>query len=172
MDFDWKKLVATVAPAIAGTFGTPLLGIGVAALCKALGLPEGSTEEEVANTLRTASPETLAAIKKADQQFAVQMKALDIKYEQIAMQDRDSARKRAAEQKDWTPQIIGGLLLLFWGVVNYQFFSGAFKPSFSPELVGRMLGNIDAVVIGFTAWLYGTTRSSAQKDATIQNLTK
>jgi len=114
----------------------------------------------------------LMAIKKADQDFAVQMKALDIKFEEIAMQDRASARNRASEQRDWTPQIIGFLLVLFWAYVNSMFFNGVFKPSFSPELVGRMLGNIDAAVVAYFAWLYGTTRQSAQKDATIASLSK
>jgi hypothetical protein len=114
----------------------------------------------------------MLALKKADQEFALRMRELDVNLEELAQKGIDSARRRAVEQNDWTPQIIGGLLIAVWGLVNYTLLTGTVKPGIAPELVGRLLGMIDGSTMMFLAWLYGTTRSSSKKDETIRAMSK
>lgn len=170
MAFDWKSVLGTVAPTLATALGGPLAGLATKAIVEAIGLPEGSTEAELAKTLQGASPDQLLALKKAESDFLVQMRQLDITLEQIDAGDRDSARKRAAEQNDWTPQVVGAALIIIWGIINYTLLTGAVKPAIAPELVGRILGMIDGATMMFLAWLYGTNRGSAKKDETIKRL--
>lgn len=157
--FDWKALVGKVAPAIASTFGTPLMGMGVKALCEFLGLPTDSKEEDISKAMQAMTPDQVVTLKKNDQDFQVKMAEAGIKLEDIAAKDRASSRDRAVAQHDWTPQWIGCFLVVFWCVVNLMILSGYAKPSISPDLMGRILGNIDAAMLGFTVWLYGDTRN-------------
>ncbi len=69
-------LLSSVAPSIATALGGPLAGLGVKALSKALLGAEDFSEEAVMDAIATASPEQLAAVKKIDADFKVQMKAL------------------------------------------------------------------------------------------------
>lgn len=48
MSFDWKAVVGTVAPGLAGLLAGPLAGVGVKALCSAFGMSSDSTEEDLA----------------------------------------------------------------------------------------------------------------------------
>ena len=88
------NLVRTVAPTIATAVGGPLAGMATRAISEALlGKPDG-TEEELAQAAANATPEQLLALKKAEQDFAVRMRELDIDLERIANEDRNSARDR------------------------------------------------------------------------------
>lgn len=170
MAFDWKSVLSTVAPGIATALGGPLAGLGTKAIISALGLGPDASEAEIAAAVNGATPADLLALKKADQEFALELKKLDVSLDDIAAKDRDSARKRASEQNDWTPQIIGGALILVWSAINYCLLTGLFKPTIAPELVGRVLGMIDGATMMFLAWLYGSSRGNGKKDDTIRNL--
>ena len=94
MAFDWKSLVRTVAPGLATALGGPLAGMATQAVSNAiLGKPDG-TEEELSKALQGATPETLAAIKKADQEFSIKMKELDVDVIKISAGDVANARER------------------------------------------------------------------------------
>lgn len=79
---------------------------------------------------------------------------------------------------DHGPYIVGVCLLLIWFAFNYTAILGvapitgrAMNPQVPPELVGRILGYIDSACLMFLAWVFGTTRSSSNKDETINRLT-
>ncbi len=122
MSFDWKSLVGTVAPGIAATFGTPLMGMGVRALCDALGMTPAAKEEDTHAALEarlaTASPADLLAIKNSEQEFQKNMKSLDIDLEKIQAGDRDSARKMQVDTRSKIPAYMAVLITAgFFGVL-------------------------------------------------------
>jgi len=91
-DFDWKNLVRAVAPTVATALGTPAAGMAVKILSDSLlGKPDG-TEAEIAAAVQTATPDQLLKLKQANQQFAVQMKELDLKLSQAFIDDTKDAR--------------------------------------------------------------------------------
>ncbi len=94
-------LLGSVAPTLATALGGPLAGLAVKSLSKALLGAEDFSEEAVMEAMATASPEQLAAVKKIDADFKVQMKSLDIDLERIAVDDRKSARDMQKETRDW-----------------------------------------------------------------------
>ena len=71
-------LLQQVAPTIATALGGPVAGIAVRALSTALLGNESGTVDDVSAALSVATPEQIAAIKKVENDFKVQMKALDI----------------------------------------------------------------------------------------------
>ena len=171
MEFDWKSVVRVVAPTIATALGGPLTGLGVKAISEAvLGHGDG-TEEEISIALQGATPETLAILKKADQDFKIKMKELDVDLAKLDYVDADSARKRQMEVKDITPDVlayilimsfVGALMTLFWVVV----------PSGNEKLIYTMLGSLGTLTIAGCAYFHGSSRGSARKDHMLQNQKK
>lgn len=165
---DWIALLKTVAPwigtAIAGPAG-PLVTMAVGAAAEAMGLSE-KTVDAVKTAVSGATQEQLAAVKKADQDFAVRMQELGFKnvadLEAIAAADRDSARKMQMS----THSIVPALLTCF--VV------GAFTatlvlllkfdvPATNRDIVVYMIGQLSGGFTSALAFWLGTTRDSAKK---------
>src|SRR5258708_17017287 len=117
MSFDWKSLVGTVAPTIATALGGPLAGMAVKAIGDAVGL-SNATVDTVSAALANATPDQLAAIKKADQDFAAKMESLGVDLERIQAADRDSARKMQTDTRSKVPAIMALLITLgFFGIL-------------------------------------------------------
>lgn len=164
---DWKKIVGTVAPTIATALGGPLAGLAVKGIAGAFGLGDDATEEDVAVAVRGATPEQLLALKQAEQTFVLEMRRLDIEVDKLQADDRKDARARAIAQNDWSPQIIGVIILCVWGYVNITLLTMTVAPVLDAGVVGRILGMIDAATLAFLYWLYGSSKGSQVKDATI-----
>lgn len=173
---DWKSLVRSVAPAIASTFGGPLAGLGVAALSTALlGKADGS-EADVAAALATATPDTLLKMKEADQQFAVEMKKLDIDLEKISAGDRDSARKREVEVKDKTPRNLAYLFTIgFFSVLGAELLiavKGIEIAEAALRTLDVTLGVLFGMMLGVKEYYFGSSHGSAIKTEMMAGLEK
>ena len=132
-------LLSSVAPSIATALGGPLAGLAVKSLSKALLGAEDFSEEAVIDAMATASPEQLAAVKKIDADFKVQMKSLDIDLERIAVDDRKSARTMQTETKDWIPRALAiSVTLGYFGIIAYVLVSGL--PMNGSEVLLMLLG--------------------------------
>src|SRR5689334_10777965 len=81
-------LVGAVAPTIAKTLGGPLAGLAAGALSKALLGKHDGTTAEVEAALAAATPEQIAAIRKADQDFEAEMGRQGIDLAKINAGDR------------------------------------------------------------------------------------
>jgi hypothetical protein len=164
--------LAAVAPSIATAFGGPLAGMGVKALEGALGV---SGSEAVQKAVLNMDPETAAKVRAADQAFAAHMKELDIDLERVAAADRDSARKREADVKDWMPKALGlgvvgaflaaAFLVLTGSVPNIQDTTAALS-------IGTIFGYLANEAKQVLAYYFGSSVGSAKKDDTIQALSR
>jgi len=162
---DWKNIVATVAPWIGTAIGGPLGGMAVEAAANALGLSD-KTVEAVKGAIMGASPETLLALKEADQNFALQMQSLGFQnvkdLEAIAAGDRDSARKMQMENKSIMPAVItSGILSSFIGMGLVLFFIPIPDPN--RDQIIFMLGQLSGFTGSAIAFWLGTTRQSEDK---------
>lgn len=152
---DWKAIVKTVAPVLGTALGGPLGGMAVKAIAEALGLDE-HTEDAISTALAGAKPEDLLKIKQADQQFAKDMKALDVDLVRISAGDRDSARKREVDTKDWTPRLLAFAIVLTWGMVQWYILHNIIADDMR-ELVMRVLGTLDAALMLVLAYYFGAS---------------
>ena len=161
-------LLSSVAPSIATALGGPLAGLAVKSLSKALLGAEDFSEEAVMDAMATASPEQLAAVKKIDADFKVQMKSLDIDLERIAVDDRKSARTMQTETKDWIPRALAiSVTLGYFGIIAYVLVSGL--PMNGSEVLLMLLGTLSAGWTGVMAFYFGSSSGSQKKDAMIHN---
>ena len=155
-------LLGQVAPTIATALGGPLAGVAVRTLSNALFGHEDASEEQVSEALANATPDQLAAIKKIDADFKVQMKSLDIDLERIAAGDRDSARQMQRETNDWTPKALAFFITFgFFGALVWILIFGI--PKNGTEVLLMMLGSLSTSWTGVVQFYYGSSAGSKQK---------
>lgn len=166
------NLVRTVAPTLATAFGGPLAGMATRAISEALlGKPDGSQEELLA-AVPMASAEQLLALKKADQDFAVRMNELEIDLERISNEDRNSARNREVQTRDWTPKALaGGITFGYFGVLFYMLTHGL-PTTGGSEAMLVMLGTLGTAWGGVVAYYFGSSAGSSKKDNTIDRMAR
>jgi hypothetical protein len=168
---DWQKMLSAVAPWIgaAATGGVPaLVGMAAVQVGQAFGTDVKATTDAIAQAIGGASPDQLLALKSADNDFAAKMQALGFQntqaLEQIAANDRDSARKRQTAMGDWTPSIISFLIIAAFSAVMYLFMTqempeqGAMRDSM---LI--MIGTLAAAFTQVTNYYLGSSAGSAAK---------
>ena len=155
-------LLGQVAPSIATALGGPLAGVAIKTLSNAVFGHEDATEQQVSEAMATATPDQLAAIKKIDADFKLQMKSLDIDLERIAAGDRDSARKMQSETRDWTPKILAFFITFgFFGALVWILVFGI--PKTGTEVILMMLGSLSSAWTGVVQFYYGSSAGSKAK---------
>jgi len=150
------SLIGTIAPTIATALGGPVAGMAVKALSNALLGHEGGSEDDIKAALATATPDQIAAIKKCDNDFKVQMKQLDIDLERIAADDRNSARNMAIQTHDLTPRILAFVIVVSWGFFQHFIVTHDIVPGMR-ELVIRVLGTLDGALMLVLSYYFGSS---------------
>mgnify|MGYP001562219202 CR=1 FL=1 len=169
MPFDWKSLVRTVAPGLATALGGPLAGWAMGAISTAiLGQPNGS-EAEIEQALASATPDHLLALKKANQDFTVKMKELDIDLERIDAEDRRSARDMQMETRSWIPASLALLVTLgYFGVLAYMLRFGLPKEVAGNEALLLIVGGLSTAWVTVITFYFGSSASSKAKDDSLK----
>ncbi len=182
MNATWKSVantIGTVAPWIASTLGSPLLGAGVGALCSALGLTgSDQTPEKAAAALATASPEMLLQIRQADMKHAEVMQQLGYAHydaiAQIQEADRASARAREMAVKDRTPSVLAyaiiGANLALIGCLAAGMIKSTDSAVFG--LVGTALGYLVSESKAVLSYYFAGSVDASEKDAIIGDIAK
>ena len=163
---DLLKIVGAVAPTLATAIGGPLGGMAMQVVSSVLGLPTDSSEKEVEKALKQATPEQLLALKQADNDFAVRMKELDIDLERIAASDRDSARRREAQVRDWMPRVLAFVVVAGFMATVFLVLLGyvdGMKDPLMATTVGTLIGFVSAKCEQVVAYYFGSSSSSQQK---------
>jgi hypothetical protein len=161
-------LIGSVAPTIATALGGPVAGMAVKALSGALFGHDNATEEEIQTALANPTGDQLAALKKIDADFKVQMKSLDIDLERIAAGDRASARDMQKETKDWIPRALAVTVTIgFFGILLYMLVYGL--PTTGNEALLLLLGALQTAWMGIIAFYFGASSSDTAKDKMIYN---
>lgn len=161
-------LIGSVAPTIATALGGPVAGMAVKAISGALFGNDSASKDEIMTALANPTGDQLAALKKIDADFAVQMKALDIDLERIAAGDRASARDMQKETKDWIPRALAvSVTVGFFAILLYMLVYGL--PTTGNEALLLLLGALQTAWGGIIAFYFGSSSGSQQKDKMIYN---
>ena len=163
---DLLKIVGAVAPTIATAIGGPLGGMAMKVVADVLGLPADSSEKDVSKAMAAATPDQLLALKQADQDFAVRMRELDIDLEKIAASDRDSARRREAQVRDWMPRVLAFVVVAGFMATVFLVLLGlvdGMKDPLMATTVGTLIGFVSAKAEQVIAYYFGSSSSSQQK---------
>jgi len=162
MDFDWKKTLQAVAPILGTALGGPLGGVAGTAIASALGVPDATDEAALAAAMQKATPDQLLALKQADNQFRLDMKKLDLRPDELEVDDRKSAREAYSATKDsMVPLIafvvIGGFIAMVGGIL----FGNVKVES---ALAGTLIGYMSAKAEQVLAFYFGSSKGSKNKD--------
>lgn len=183
MAFDLKGALASIAPTLATMLGGPLAGTAVTALEGALGLTSGSGEAGITAVVQSGSmtPETIAAVRSADQKHAeimsqqqidVQKMNLDYQKAMVDADIDDVTSARTANVQGGTTKYLFVLSLVILTVTigsEVSVLFGGVKTGLSDIIVGRVLGLMDAATMMVLSYWYGTTHGSSQKNVLLAN---
>jgi len=154
MKFDnIKGLIGGLAPTVASALGGPLAGAAAQTIATALGVaPEPKALEKA---IQSATPEQLAEIKKAELDFEVRMKELDVDIFELETKDTQDARKNFA--KDWTAKLIAIVMVLFF--CGYIAMITVQPPEQnSMELINLVLGYMGGLVSAVISFYFGASQ--------------
>jgi len=160
---DWlMKLVPTIATCLGG----PLAGLAVTAVSKALGIDEDKVQDVIDSGKLNA--EQIASLKQAEIALQEQAQELGLNFEQLAVQDRASARDLQKETKSIIPPVLSILVTIgFFGILG-GLMSGKIMTS---DALMLMLGSLGTAWTGIIAFYFGSSASSQAKDNMIHNST-
>jgi len=103
------KLLGGVAPSLAGALGGPLASAAATQIAKVLGCDP--TPAAIEDAMQSATPEQIAEIKKAELEFQVRMKELDVNVFELETKDVQHARE--IHKDNWTPKALSLLVVGF-----------------------------------------------------------
>ena len=161
---DIFQILKTISPWIASALGGPLGGAAVTAAADALGLSD-KTESALKQALSGVTPEQMLALKNADQTFQIRMQELGFAHiqalEQIAFQDRDSARKRESTVGDKTNRNLAYTIIAAFIAMAIGTLMGWAKAD--SVLAGTIIGYLSAKAEQVLSYYFGSTSGSAEK---------
>jgi len=147
-----KGLIGAVAPTLGQALGGPLGGAAAQTIASVLGCKPD--ERSIANAVQSATPEQLAEIKKAELDFQVQMKKLDV--DVFALEAEDVQHARTAFKGDWTPKFIAVACVIFFG--GYIALVTIQDPSANDDgIVNLVLGYLGGIVSSIISFYYGAS---------------
>jgi hypothetical protein len=160
---EWLK---QIAPTIATCLGGPLAGLAVTAISKALGVDENKVQDTI--NQGKLSADQIVCIKQAEIELEKSAQELGLNFEQLAVQDRASARDLQKETKSIVPPVLSVLVTVgFFGIL-IGLMSGQIHTS---DALMLMLGSLGTAWTGIIAFYFGSSASSQAKDAMIHNST-
>jgi hypothetical protein len=170
MDF-LAKLAPTVFSALLG----PLGGVAASALGDLLGVSD-ATQVKIEDAIRAGqlTPEQLSKIKELElkyqadeQERGFRYAELAFKTEELAVTDRDGARKRESDVKDNTNRILAYTIVgSFIAVVGATLMGYA---KIESVLAGTLVGYLSAKAEQVLAYYFGSTSGSSRKTELLAN---
>ena len=110
-----KSVLGALAPTLGAAVGGPLGGQAGAIISKVLGVPNNPKSIETA--MNNITSEQMVALKKAEKDFELQMKQLEVDIYKLETEDIQDAREKFSS--DWTPKFLGVLCLVgFFGYIG------------------------------------------------------
>jgi hypothetical protein len=152
-----KGLVGQLAPTLGAALGGPVGGAAAGMLAEVLGCDP--TPQKIERALSQATPEQLAEIKKAELDFEVRMKELEV--DVFALETKDIQHARESFSEDWTARAIAILsILLFGGYVLLV----TLQPADDNDLnvVNLVLGYLGGIVSSVVSFYFGASKSGSK----------
>ena len=168
-DKKWFQAIVKFAPMVAESLGGPLAGLGMSAIKEALNLPADSTEKDIEKAIERATPADFIRLKEANNKFLATMKELDIKADQLAYEDIDSARSRQMAMKDNTPAILTGVALTFFFALSASVLYNLDIVQENQAFVMFLFGAASGWVTQGMSYFLGSSKGSQRKTDILAN---
>ena len=156
-----------IAPTIATCLGGPLAGLAVTALSKLFGVAPDQVQSMINDNKLSA--DQIAAVQQEEIRFKEQTQALGLNFEQLAVEDRKSARDMQTTTQSLIPPVLSILVTGgFFGILAYLMVTPADTGN-TPLMI--MLGSLGTAWTGIIAFYFGSSAGSQKKDAMLYNST-
>ena len=154
-----KNVVGAIAPTLGSALGGPLGGQAASVVAQVLGC---SPEPKAINqAIQSATPEQMLELKKAEQQFEVQMKELDVDIFKLETAEKQDARKNFS--KDWTARVMG--IAVVGGFMGYIFLVTLQPPEQNSEaLINLVLGYLGGLASAVISFYFGASNTGDKKN--------
>ena len=153
-----KNIVGAVAPTLGTAIGGPMGGMAANMIADVLGVP--NDQKSIEKAIQNATPEQMLELKKAEQQFEIQMKELEVDVFKLETQDKQNARGMFS--KDWTARIIG--IATIGGFLGYIFLVTLQPPEQNSEaLINLVLGYLGGLASAVISFYFGASNTGNDK---------
>ena len=153
-----KNVVGAIAPTLGSALGGPLGGQAASVVAQVLGCK--SDPKSINQAIQSATPEQMLELKKAEQDFEVKMKELEV--DVFALETKDIQDARSKFSKDWTTRLMG--LMTLTGFMGYIFLVTLQPPEQNSEaLINLVLGYLGGLASAVISFYFGASHSSDDK---------
>lgn len=156
-----------VAPTVATALGGPLAGLAVEAVSKALGVDGEQAKAMLDEGKMTA--DQIAQVKVAELELQKQAQALGLNFEQLAVDDRKSAREMQVANKSRLVPFLAVLIVMSFIGVVVGTLAGFSK--IESAMAGTLIGYLSAKAEQVISFYFGSSAGSQAKDHMIYNST-
>ena len=158
--------IESIAPTIASCLGGPLAGLAVEAVSKSLGIDPNAVQDTINNGKLTA--DQIASIQSAEIALKAKAQEMSLDFEQLAVQDRKSARDLQTTTKSFIPPLLALIITLgFFGIL-VGMMTGKVTSS---DALMLLLGSLGTAWTGVISFYFGSSASSQNKDALLHQST-
>ena len=152
--------IEQLAPTIASCLGGPLAGMAVEAISKAIGVDPSAVQDTINSGKLTA--EQIASIQQAEIALKAKAQEMNLDFEQLAVQDRKSARDLQQNTHSIIPPALAIIVTLgFFGIL-VGLMMETFKTS---DALLLMLGSLGTAWTAIMSFYFGSSAGSQAKDA-------
>lgn len=176
-----KKALPWIGTALQVALPGPL-GNLASILTKQLGKQVGADPATLATEVETAlmDPATAEKMREADNELKLELQKLNfqnaVDLENLAVQDRDSARKREIAVRDRTPQFIATAVMVMAFFVLVMILFGRVDKELSDNTssltIGTVIGYVFSEVKEVVSYYLGSSASAVTKDKIISDIAK
>ena len=153
-----KNVVGAIAPTLGSALGGPLGGQAASVVAQVLGCK--SDPKSINQAIQSATPEQMLELKKAEQDFEVKMKELEV--DVFALETKDIQDARTKFSKDWTTRLMG--LMTLTGFMGYIFLVTLQPPEQNSEaLINLVLGYLGGLASAVISFYFGASHTSDDK---------
>ena len=147
-----KSVLGALAPTLGAAVGGPLGGQAGAIISKVLGVPNNPKSIETA--MNNITSEQMVELKKAEKDFELQMKQLEVDIYKLETEDIQDARDKFGN--DWTPKFLGILSVLgFFGYIGLVTIFP--QPDESDDIVLLVIGSITGIATAVISFYFGSS---------------
>ena len=158
--------IESIAPTIASCLGGPLAGLAVEAVSKSLGIDPNAVQDTINNGKLTA--DQIASIQSAEIALKAKAQEMSLDFEQLAVQDRKSARDLQTTTKSFIPPLLALIITLgFFGIL-IGMMTGKVTSS---DALMLLLGSLGTAWTGVISFYFGSSASSQNKDQLLHQST-
>jgi hypothetical protein len=153
---EWLK---QIAPTVASALMTPLAGMAISVVSKAIGVEPEKVQDIISSGKLT--PEQVAQVKIAEIELQKQAQELGLNFAKLEVDDRKSAREMQATTRSIVPPVLAALVTLgFFGILIMMLLG---KVDSNNPAILMMLGSLGTAWTGIIAYYFGSSAGSQAK---------